>query len=121
MLPVNDIVSMTIVNAGDDLLKEASRVRLFQFAVLDNVIEEFAAGHILHDHENVGRRADHLVKFDDVRMSKQLQVLNLTPNLTDYIEIFDFLPVQNFDGHLIAGALMSGGCTRQRGISIRIR
>lgn len=104
---------MAIVDTGDDLLEESSRVRLLQFAVLDDVVEQLAAGYIFHDHKNIGRRTDHLVQFDDVRMTKQLQVLNLTPDLSDHVEIFDFLSVQNLDGHLIAGTLMPGGCTRE--------
>ena len=45
----------------------------------------------LHHHEDVGGGADHLVKLDDVRVTKQLQVLNLSPNLSDHIKILDLL------------------------------
>lgn len=108
---MNDVVPMAIVDAGDDLLEEASSVRLLQLAVLDDIVEQFAARHVLHDHENVGRCADHLVQFDDVRVTEQLQVLNLAPDLADYVQVFDLLTVQNLDGHLVAGGLVPGGWT----------
>ncbi len=56
-----DVVSMAVVDAGDDLLEEAPGLLLLQLPVLHDVVEELAARHVLHHHEYVCRSADHLI------------------------------------------------------------
>jgi len=62
---------MTVRNARDYLLEEFTRFVLIQLTVLNDVIEQLAPGHVLHHHEDVAWRVDHLVELDDVRVPKQ--------------------------------------------------
>ena len=48
---------------------------------LTNVLEELSSTDILHDHEDITGSGDDLVELDDVRMTKQLQQLNLSTDL----------------------------------------
>lgn len=105
-ITMDDHVSMAIVDARNDLLEKSARFVLLQFAIFHNVIEEFAAAHVLHNHEDVGGRRYHLIQFDDVRMPKQFQILNFSSNFADHIERTDLLSIQNFDGHFVFGQLM---------------
>lgn len=52
-IAVHDHVPMAVVDTGDDLLEEATRVVLLQFAMLHDVVEQLPATHVLHDHEDV--------------------------------------------------------------------
>lgn len=88
--------------------------------MLDDVLEEFAARDVLHDHEDVGGCADHLItkktteiqpgtenlQFDDVRMAEEREILDFAANLADHIQDLDLLPVQHLHGHLVARGLM---------------
>ena len=105
-IPVNDVVTVAIFHAGDDLLEEPPGVVLLQLAVLNDVVEEFSAGDVFHHHEDVGGRGDDLIELNDVRMSEQLQVLNFPPDFSHHVQVFDFLPVEDLDGHFVSGHLM---------------
>lgn len=94
-------VAMAIVHPGNDLLEEPSRFRFLKFAVVYDVIEQLASADIFHDHENIGWGGYHLVQFDYVRMSEQLQVLNFATNFSDHIQALDLLTIQDFNGHLV--------------------
>lgn len=76
---MNHHVSMTVVDAGNNLLKETTSLRFFKFAVLDDVFEQFASAYELHDHENVGRCADHLIpdcsKSGEILFTKQIPLI----------------------------------------------
>ena len=52
------------------------------------------------------RREQHLVELDDVRMSEELQILDLPPDLAHHIQVLDLLPVEDLDGNLVAGQLV---------------
>ena len=39
-------------------------------------------------------------------MAKQLQVLDLPLDLPDHVQALDLLPIENLDGHLMAGQLV---------------
>lgn len=60
-IAMNDHVTMTVVDAGYDLLEESSGLVFLQLPMLYNVVEELAAGHVLHYHEYIRRRAYHLI------------------------------------------------------------
>lgn len=98
---MDDHMTMAIVDAGDDLLEEFPRLRFVELSLLDNVVEELAAGHKLHDHEDVGGGRNDLIQFDYVRMAEELQVLNLPANLSDHIQALDLLPIENLDRHFV--------------------
>ena len=52
------------------------------------------------------RREQHLVELDDVRMSEELQILDLPPNLAHHVQVLDLLPVEDLDGNLVASQLV---------------
>lgn len=98
---MNDHVSVTVIDSRNNLLEELSGFRLVQFPLLDDVVEQLSARHKLHDHENVGRSGNNLVELDDVRMAEKFKILDLSTNLSDDIETFDFLPVEDFNCHFV--------------------
>ena len=55
-----------------------------------------------------------LIEFDDVGMTKQFQILNFPPNLSDDVQRLDFLPVQNFDRHLVLRDLVKADCEKDK-------
>ena len=52
------------------------------------------------------RREQHLVELDDVRMSEELQILDLPSDLAHHIQVLDLLPVEDLDGNLVARQLV---------------
>lgn len=56
-----------------------------------------------HNHEDVARRIDYLVKPDDVRMSAELQDVDLSLYLVFHVQVMDLVSVQNFHRYLVAG------------------
>ena len=74
--------------------------------MLDDVIKHLATRDILHDHEDVRWRGDHLIQLDYVGVAKQLQNLNFPVNFLSDVHLFYLLPVQNFDGYSVPCELM---------------
>ena len=70
--------------------------------MLDDVVEQLPTGDVLHDHEDVSGRGDHLVKLDNVGMSKQLQNLNLSVDFFSNVHFLYFFSVQYFYGHFMS-------------------
>ena len=83
---MHDHVAVAVSNAGYDLLEELAGLILIEPSVLDNVVEELATRHVLHDHEDVTRRVYHLVQLYDVRVSEELEILYLATNLSDHVK-----------------------------------
>ena len=52
------------------------------------------------------RREQHLVELDDVRMSEELQILDLPPDLAHHVQVLDLLPVEDLDRNLVPGQLV---------------
>lgn len=118
-ITMNNHVTMAIINAGNDLLKEFPCLRFLQFALFHDVIEKFTATDELkkklkicnnllalskthlHDHEDIRGRWDDLIELNYVRMSKQLQILNFTTNFSHNIERFDLLSIEDFNSYLM--------------------
>ncbi len=74
--------------------------------MLDDVVEEFSSRDVFHDHKDVRWGGDDLVQLDDVRMAKELQVLDLTPDLSHHVQRLNLLAVEDFDSHLVARHLV---------------
>lgn len=47
-----------------------------------------------------------LVEFDDVRVSEQLEVLYLAPDLANYVQRLDLLPIQDLHSYLMFSQLV---------------
>lgn len=105
---------MTELHPGEDLLEEPPGPFLCQLSVLDDVVEQLSARDVLHDHEDVGRGGDDLVQLDDVWVTEQLEVLDLSSDLADHVEALDLLSVQDFDGHFVPRYLVEPDCKTRR-------
>ena len=65
------------------MLEELARLGLLQLLFLDDIVEQLAATHKLHDKEQLLRRLDNLEELDDVRMPDQLQDVDLSCDSLD--------------------------------------
>mmetsp|Transcript_10454 Transcript_10454/g.43278 ORF Transcript_10454/g.43278 Transcript_10454/m.43278 type:complete len:343 (+) Transcript_10454:2484-3512(+) len=102
-IAVDHHVAVAVLDAGDDLLKEVSRLVLAETTLLHDVVEELAALDVLHDHVDVVRGLEDLIQADDVRVHEQPQDLDLPANLLLHVDGLDLLAVQDLDGHLVPG------------------
>lgn len=102
-----NLVSMAVLDCGNNLLEEAARLVFGHLDLFNNVIEELCAS-ILHDHDDVGRRCNDLVQFDNVGMSQQLEVLDFPADPTDHVQHGDPAPVDDFHCDRVAGDGMHG-------------
>lgn len=75
--------------------------------MLDNVVEQLATRHILHDHEDVCRRHHDLVQPDDVRMTEPIQVQDLAPNLVHHVQRLDLAAVHDLHGNAMTTRVRS--------------
>ncbi len=62
----------TVLHARYNLLEALPRLHLAKATLLHNVVKQLPAGHVLHHHENVSGRVDHLVQADDVGVAEAL-------------------------------------------------
>jgi len=46
------------------------------------------------------------LQFDNVWVPEEFEILNLSADLSDNIQVFYFLPIQDFDGNLVSGQLV---------------
>ena len=65
------------------MLEELARLGLLQLLFLDDIVEQLAATHKLHDKEQLLRRLDNLEELDDVGMPYKLQDVNLSCDALD--------------------------------------
>jgi len=103
-------VSVTVVvqirHGRYDLPEEHPGLHLTQTALVDDVIEQFAAGAILHDHVAMRLRVDHLVQLADVRVRQVLERADLE---LDARQVFaQPRLVHDLHGHLLAGQRVRG-------------
>ena len=57
-------------------------------------------------------------QFNDVRVSEELQVLNLASDLANDIESLDLLSIEDLDGHFVSRQLMYPNCTQHHVIMV---
>ena len=53
------------------------------------------------------------MQFDNVWVPEEFEILNLSADLSDNIQVFYFLPIQDFDGNLVSGQLVLSNYIRQ--------
>lgn len=64
---------VNVLNSADDLLVHLGSLVLFESPVLDDVLEEFTAGAILHDEVQVVVVLNHFVQLHNLRVTNLLQ------------------------------------------------
>lgn len=67
----------------------------------DDIIKQFAVGHIFHHNKNIRRRVDDFIESDDVRVAALLQYVYLSLHLLSHIELSNSISVQYFDCHVM--------------------
>ena len=97
---MHDAQLMQILDAADDLLEEFAGLGLLELLLFDDVVEELAAAHELHDQKQLLRRLDDLEQLDDVRVPDQLEDVDFARDAL-YVSISsDFALFEDFDRHL---------------------
>ena len=77
----------TLRNSSEQPLSLLSLLTLFTPSpLLTNIIKQLPSGDVLHDHKDVSGCGDDLVQFDDVRVTKQLENLDLPADLLCHIK-----------------------------------
>lgn len=125
---MDNVMPVAILYRANHLLEEPSRLILAHLlsarfpsrvahpslALCHDVVEQFLAG-ILHHHDHVGRRGDHLVstrepssrwvhlQLDDVRMPQHLEVLDLALDPRVHVGRGDLGPVDELERDLVTG------------------
>ena len=85
-----------VFDTSEYLLKELASLFLFQTSVCDYVIEKFTPRSVLHDEVQLFRGLDDLIKLDDIRMTNELQDVDLASdsfhiwNVRDTVFLKDF-------------------------------
>lgn len=69
---------------------------------LDDVVEELAALHVLHDEEELLGGLDDFVELDDVGVADELQDVDLPRDALHVRHVHDLLLLQDLDRHLLA-------------------
>ena len=128
-IPVHNLVTMAVLDSTEHLLEEAARLVLFHSPVGDDVVEQFSTS-ILENHDDLAGGLDHsiailrvvswvivfwgsavskeYVQFDNVRMSQELKILNLTLDTAGHVAADEFLPRNDLQGNLLASPVMNG-------------
>lgn len=106
-IPMDNLVSMTILDRTDDLLEEPPGLMFLHPALVHYILEQLLPG-IFYHHDNVRTRGDNLVEFDDVRMSQDFEVLDLTFHAGGHVHVLDLAAVDDLHGDLVAGHRVSG-------------
>lgn len=103
---MDDSDFVDILDAGNELMKHFSSFRLPDSLVLDDMIEQLALFHELHDQEKLFGCFDDFIKLDYMRVPDQFQDVNL-PTDPLYIGHLSYLTLfQDFDGYLLLRRLM---------------
>ncbi len=96
---MNDLDLAQVLDPEDDLLKNGTCLLLCKSVTRDNIIEELTSFSHFHDQVQALVGLDHLVQLDQVRVSQNLQDMNLTGHPLDVGVVLDLLLFKYFDGH----------------------
>ncbi len=77
-IPMHDVQFMDVLNSADDLLENLARLIFLHFSLFNNVIEKFTVFNELHYYEKLLWSLNNFVKLDDIRMSDDIQNMNLS-------------------------------------------
>lgn len=102
-----NLVAMAVLDGADDLLEELACAVLGHLAMVDDVVEQLRTS-ILEDHDNLCRCSDDGEELDDVRMSQELQILDLPLDSAGHVASDEFAAGDDLEGDLLAGGLVDG-------------
>lgn len=75
---------------------------------LDDVVEELAIFHVLHDEKELFGGFDDFVELYDVGVSDQFENMYFSGDSFNVCDIDDFLFFEDFDGYFFPGSYMDG-------------
>eukprot|EP00429_Kryptoperidinium_foliaceum_P018166 CAMPEP_0176041802 /NCGR_PEP_ID=MMETSP0120_2-20121206/20739_1 /TAXON_ID=160619 /ORGANISM="Kryptoperidinium foliaceum, Strain CCMP 1326" /LENGTH=312 /DNA_ID=CAMNT_0017375211 /DNA_START=436 /DNA_END=1371 /DNA_ORIENTATION=+ len=96
-VPVHDVHGVDLLDTGYDLVEEATRLRLLDAPVRNDVIEQLVPGRVLHDQVQLAARLNNLEQLDDVWMPDQLQDVDFARHPLDIGNLLDTVFLQDFD------------------------
>lgn len=97
---MHDAQLVQVLNRALDLLEVLAGFLLRELLLLDDVVEEFAPRHVLHDEEKLVGRFDDLEELDDVGVADHLQDLDLSRDALHVGLLHDFFLLQDFNSNL---------------------
>ena len=95
-------MKVTVFDAGYYLVEQGACLVSGQAAAGHDVVEQFPAGDVLHDHEYVRGRVDDLVQADDVWVRAHLEYVDLPPHLLCHLHVLDAALVQDLHGYFLS-------------------
>ena len=116
-IPMNNLVPMAILDGTDDLLEKPPGLMFLHPSLVDDILEQLLPG-IFYHHDNVRGRGDDLVEFDDVRMSQDFEVLDLTFYAGGHVHVLDLAAVDDLHGDLVACHRVCGHCVIKSAIDV---
>ena len=105
---MDDANFMDVLDAGDKLVEHFSGFGLGDSLVLDDVVEELALFHELHDQEELFRSFDDFIKLDYMGVPDQLEDVDLPADPLDVRHLRYLTLFQDFDGYLLLRRLVGG-------------
>jgi hypothetical protein len=99
---MNDPKLVKVFHSSNDLVKELLRFGLFHSLVLNNVVKKLTPACIFHDQVKLFRGLYDLIELYNVRMSNQLQDVNLSRHPLNIAHILNFLLLEDLDGHFLS-------------------
>ena len=101
-----NLVSVAVLDRAYYLLEELASLVLLESAMIYDVIEEFSACK-LQNHDDLFWCCYDRVEFDDMRMSQQLKILNLSFDTSSHVSSDKLASSDYLESHLLSADLMS--------------
>ena len=116
---------MEVLNSRNYLLKELARLFLLQPLILNDIVEELTARHVLSDEVKLPRGFYDFIELDDVGMPGQLEDLYLSCDSLDVDVLDDLVFLENLNGYFLAREVVSAQlhfpkCTLSNSLSYQV-
>jgi hypothetical protein len=103
---MDDSYFMDVLDSRDKLVEHFSSLRLSNAFIFDNMVEELALFHELHDQKELFRCLDDFIKLYYMWMSYEFENVNLPTDSFNVSYFCNFALFQYFDGYLLLRGLM---------------
>lgn len=103
---MHNVKLVDVLDSGDYLLKVLARLILIDSCLLDNVVEELSAICVLHNQVQLLWSLNDFIKLNYIRMSNQLQYMDLPRYPFDVGNVGDSLFLEDFNSDLVSGENM---------------
>ena len=103
---MHDPQFMKMLDAINQLMEQPTCFILSQSLIIHDVFEELSIFHVLHEQEQFLIGFPNIVQLHDVRMSHQLQDMDLSQHPLCVGNVADLAFFQHLDRHILARHLM---------------